>query len=109
MQTNCLEYERLRVSYELAVKTWVQTMLSFDAELVGLAGMYARQRRQKAFAERNTADDLITAHELVCSRCKRKIWKVIAGSHEQGSIRQTSRRVRIGNETADLSNRPAQI
>ena len=86
MRTNCLEYERLRVSYELAVKSWVQTMLSFDAALVGLAGTHARQRRQQAFAQRNTADDLITAHELVCHRCKRKMWKVIAGSHKQGSM-----------------------
>jgi hypothetical protein len=86
MQANCLEYERLRESYELTVKSWIQIMLSFDAALAGLAGMHARQRRQKALRERNTADDLMTAHELVCPRCKRKTWKVIAGSHKGPSL-----------------------
>ena len=80
MHTVCLEYERLRESYDSAVKHWVQIMLSFDAALVGLAGMHARQRRQKALRERNTADDLMSAHELVCPQCKRKTWKVIAGA-----------------------------
>jgi hypothetical protein len=86
MHTVCLEYERLRESYELAVNSWVQIMLSFDAALVGLASMHARQRRQKALGERNKADELITAHELVCPWCKRNTWKVIAGAQKQGSI-----------------------
>ena len=85
MPTVCLEYERLRESYESAVKRWVQSMLSFDATLVGLAGTQARQLRQKALRERNAADDLITAHELVCPQCKRKTWKVIAGTQKLAS------------------------
>jgi hypothetical protein len=86
MHIVCLEYERLRENYELAVKSWVQIMLSFDAALVGLAGTHARQRRQKALGERNTADELITAHELVCPSCKRNTWKVIAGCSKQGLL-----------------------
>jgi hypothetical protein len=83
MRTACLEYERLRESYELAVKSWVRTMLSFDAGLRGLAGTLARQRRQTALGERNLADEVMTAHELVCPRCKRNTWIVLAGSHKQ--------------------------
>jgi hypothetical protein len=85
MHIVCLEYERLRESYESTVKSWVQTMLSFDAALVGLASTHARQRRQKALKERNVADDLMTAHELVCPQCKRKTWKVIPGTPKQAS------------------------
>jgi Zn finger protein HypA/HybF involved in hydrogenase expression len=85
MRTVCLEYERLRESYELAVKNWVQSILSFNAALVGLAGAQARERRQKALRERNAADDLMTAHELECPQCKRKTWKVIAGTQKRAS------------------------
>jgi hypothetical protein len=85
MHSVCLEYERLRLSYESTVKSWAQIMLSFDAALVGVAGAQARQRRQKALRERNAADDLMTAHELVCPKCKRKTWKVIAGTQKQPS------------------------
>jgi hypothetical protein len=84
MRTPCLEYERLRESYEVSVKNWARIMLSFDPALGGLAGMQARHRRQKALGDRNLADEQMTAHELVCPRCKRRTWEVLAGSQKQG-------------------------
>jgi hypothetical protein len=84
MRTACLEYERLRDSYEVAVKNWVHTMLSFEPSLEGPAGMQARYRRQKALGKRNLADELMTAHELVCPRCKRNTWEVLPGSQKRG-------------------------
>jgi hypothetical protein len=83
MRTACPEYERLRESYELAVKSWARAMWSFDAALGGLAGMQARYRRQKALGDRNLADERMTAHELVCPRCKRNTWEVLTGPQKQ--------------------------
>jgi hypothetical protein len=83
MRTVCPEYERLRESYEVAVKNWARIMLSFDPSLGGLAGMQARHRRQMALGKRNLADELMTAHELVCPRCKRNTWEVLAGSQKR--------------------------
>ena len=85
MRTVCQEYERLLESYQLSVKSWIQTMLSFDAGLGGLPGTRARRRRQKALGERNLADELITAHELVCPQCKGNTWKVLAGSQKRSA------------------------
>jgi hypothetical protein len=47
MQIACLEYEPLRESDEVAVKSWVEIMLSFDAGLGGVAGTLARQRGKR--------------------------------------------------------------
>jgi hypothetical protein len=83
MRTSCPEYERLRESYEFAVKDWVRIMLAFEPALEGLAGMQARYRRQKALGKRNLADELMTAHELVCPRCKRNTWEVLTGAQKR--------------------------
>jgi hypothetical protein len=83
MRTACPEYERLRESYDSAVENWARTMLAFDPALGGLAGMQARYRRQTALGKRNLADELMTAHELVCPRCKRNTWEVLAGPEKR--------------------------
>ena len=66
---SCPEYNRLRQSYEAALRHWGHVLFSLDAHLVGAAARQAAELKQKAFDERNTAKECLRAHALSCPAC----------------------------------------
>jgi hypothetical protein len=69
----CHEYIRLRQHYEAARRNWGHVLLSPGVEPIGATARLAAEIKQKAFEERNAANNRMRLHKHSCPVCNPKL------------------------------------
>lgn len=70
---HCPEYNRLRQSYEAAIRHWGQVILFCEAEALGALARQTSEDKQKAYSERDAAKKRLSDHMFTCAACNPKL------------------------------------